>query len=67
MIRTLLFLAYAVLYVTTAAFALTALMILLATLVIGINISSLVVALVFVCISIGSCALYEYIGIFIHE
>jgi len=65
MIRTLLKLTYAVSYVATAAFALVALMILLLTIVTGISISNLVIALVLVGLSIGSCILYECVGIFI--
>jgi len=65
MIRTLLKLTYAVSYVATAAFALAALLILLLTIVTGISVSNLVIALMLVGLSIGSCALYECVGIFI--
>lgn len=65
MIRTLLKLTYAVSYMATAAFALVALMILLLTIVTGISISNLVIALVLVGLSIGSCILYECVSIFI--
>ncbi len=67
MIRTLLYLAYGVLFAATAIFALSAIMILLLAYFTGIGIGTVVVALVLLALSFGSCVLYECISIFLDD